>query len=111
MNGFENIKLSSSPTYFQEGNKQSDQEFGELYKIGLNLYGNGTNQVMQVISDYNTKKLPPNTDLEPFKRIIDTKRKAEVSLAFTAEGTQRHVDISNWSYAYLLSVLGLIGTA
>ena len=104
VNGLENIEYLSSQTYL------TYDELGELYTTALVAYGNGDNQVMRLIADYNTNKLPTNADVAMMKRIIDAKRKGEVTLMFNASGTKLKVDISNWSYVVLLLLLWGVAT-
>ncbi len=60
---------------------------------------------MQLIADHNTNKLPASVDRTVLKRIIDAKRKGDVTLIVNTSGTKLKVDISNWSYVILLAFL------
>lgn len=60
---------------------------------------------MRLITDHNTNKLPASVDRTVLKKIIDAKRKGDVTLIVNASGTKLKVDVSNWSYAVFLAIL------
>ena len=97
--GLGNIEYSSSQTYLKK------EELGELYQVALAIYGNGPNRVMQLIADYNTGKIPEGVDKSALQSIIDAKRKGDIVLVVNAKGAKQTVDISYWSYVYLLILL------